>query len=442
MASLNVQSKLKNTRTYEGASVVKVTELQELERAILTCFLWENSFYEKGSVLAERIGSLVPKIKTENLHFLVLSARSDMNLRHAPLFLLVEMLKCGNHKNGLAALISQTIQRPDDATELLSLYWRDGQKPIPNQMKRGIALSLSKFSEFQLARYMNKGAIKLVDLFNLVHPKPKDKTQEKLWTKFVSGKLEAPDTWEVRLSAEGNKREIWEEFLRGNKLGGMALLRNLRNMIEKGVDINLIAVAIRNMKADRILPFRFIAAARYAPSLESVIEQKMLENVKEWGTLKGRTLLLVDVSGSMDSKLSEKSDMTNLEAANALAIMLREVCEEVQIFTFSNQVIEIPNRRGFALRDAVVGSQPHGGTDMGQAVAMLNAIKADRMIVFTDEQSSTSVPDPLIARSYIINVSGYAKSVSTKNWITISGFSERVVDYIQMIESTTINGKS
>ncbi len=67
--------------------------------------------------------------------------------------------------------------------------------------------------------------------------------------------------------------------------------------------------------------------------------------------------------------MSAKSEMRRLDAACGLAVLAREICDEVEIFTFSNEVKKIPPRRGFALRDAIVASQPHGGTELGKAVA-------------------------------------------------------------------------
>ena len=116
----------------------------------------------------------------------------------------------------------------------------------------------------------------------------------------------------------------------------------------------------------------------------------MLKSIKDHARLKGRTRLLIDVSGSMDTALSRQSEMTRLEAACGLAILAREICEKVEIFTFSNDVAKIPPRRGFALRDAIVASQPHAGTYLGKAVKQVD-LRGDRLIVFTDEQSHDKV---------------------------------------------------
>ena len=53
-----------------------------------------------------------------------------------------------------------------------------------------------------------------------------------MWKRLIAGELAVPDTWEVALSSGANKREAWERLLREQKLGALALLRNLRNMRE------------------------------------------------------------------------------------------------------------------------------------------------------------------------------------------------------------------
>ena len=172
---------------------------------------------------------------------------------------------------------------------------------------------------------------------------------------------------------------------------------------------NIIAGAIAAMRTDRILPYRFISAARYAPDFERELESAMLYSIKDYARLPGRTRLLIDVSGSMFAPLSAQSEMTRAEAACGLPILAREVCDEVEIFTFSQDLVKAPPRRGFALRDAIIGSQPHGSTFLGKAVTEIDR-KGDRLMVFTDEQSHDKVPNPK-ARGYMVNVASYQHGV-------------------------------
>jgi 60 kDa SS-A/Ro ribonucleoprotein len=183
-----------------------------------------------------------------------------------------------------------------------------------------------------------------------------------------------------------------------------------------------------------VLPYRFITAARYAPDFEPELESAMLKSLKDHVRLPGRTRLLIDVSGSMFTPLSAQSEMTRAEAACGLAILAREVCDEVEIFTFSQDVKKVPPRRGFALRDAIVGSQPHGSTFLGKAVSEIDR-KGDRLIVFTDEQSHDTVPSPM-GRGTIVNVASYQHGVGHGAWTRVSGFSEAVIAWIAASEAT------
>jgi hypothetical protein len=135
----------------------------------------------------------------------------------------------------------------------------------------------------------------------------------------------------------------------------------------------------------------------------------------------------------MFATLSAQSEMTRAEAACGLAILAREICDEVEIFTFSDKVVKIPPRRGFALRDTIISSQPHSGTWLGKAVAEIDR-KGDRLIVFTDEQSHDQVGEPR-ARGTMVNVASYQNGVGHGAWTRVNGFSEAVVAWIAASET-------
>ena len=428
--------------THEGARARRSTPEEELRRSLMNCLLWEDQFYEDGVSIAERMAKLVLAVAPETAAALAVEAREVMNLRHAPLLIVREMARHATHRGLVADALARIIQRPDEMAELLAIYWADvlgpmqqrKRQPVSAQIKKGLAKALTKFDAYQLAKYDRDGPVRIRDVLFLVHAKPKDEAQEKIWKELVDGTLATPDTWEVSLSSGKDKRETFERLIADKKLGGLALLRNLRLMQNAGVPRDTIASAIAAMRTDRILPFRFIAAARHAPDLEPELESAMLKSLKEQARLKGATRLLIDVSGSMDAALSAQSEMTRLEAACGLAILAREVCEKVEIFTFSNEVKKVPPRRGFALRDAIVGSQPHQGTYLGKAVSAIDQ-KGVRLIVFTDEQSHDAVPKP-VGRATMINVASYQHGVGHGDWQRVNGFSEAIIAWIAASEET------
>jgi 60 kDa SS-A/Ro ribonucleoprotein len=426
-------------RTHEGAPARHLTAEQQLRRSVLACLLWESQFYEDGVEIAGRIRELVPSVAAERVADLAVEARQNMKLRHVPLLLVREMARHASHRALVSETLQRVIQRADELAEFVAIYWKDGRVPLSSQVKKGLAAAFTRFDGYQLAKYNRPGPIKLRDVLFLCHAKPRDLSQEVLWRELVEGRLAPPDTWEVALSAGGDKRAAWERLLRERKLGPLALLRNLRNMKEMQVEESLVRESLAEMKTDRVLPFRFLAAARHAPQWEPELERAMLASLAAAHIkLPGKTVLLVDISGSMDAPLSHRSQMHRTDAAFGLAVLLREIAEDVVVFSFSDETRRIPPRRGFALRDALDHSQPHSGTMLGDALAEVENESYDRLIVITDEQAHDRVPAPR-GRGYMINVASYRNGVGYGKWMHIDGWSEAVVEYIRGLETEQLN---
>ncbi len=423
-------------RTHEGAPARSISAELQLRRSVLACLLWESQFYEDGVEIAGRIAELVPKVAADKVAALAVEAREQIKLRHAPLLLVREMARHASHRALVSVTLAQIIQRADELAEFVAIYWKDGRVPLSGQVKKGLAAAFPNFDEYQLAKYDRGGPVKLRDVLFLCHAKPRDEAQAEVWKKLVSGGLTTPDTWEVALSSGANKREAWERLLREQKLGALALLRNLRNMRESGVDESLVLSALGEMSAGRVLPFRFLAAARYAPQWEEVLEQAMLKSVAASEKLRGKTIVLVDVSGSMTAPLARRSEMQRTDAAYGLAVLLREIAEKVAVYSFSDNLVQVAARRGFALRDAIDASQRHNGTYLGKAVEELDRKeKYDRLIAITDEQAHDRVPSPA-GKGYLINVASFKNGVGYGKWTHIDGWSESVIEYVRALELT------
>jgi hypothetical protein len=394
--------------------------------------LWEDRFYEDGETIATRISALVPRVDADKVAALAIEARERMKLRHAPLLVVREMARHATHRSYVAATLARVIQRADELAEFLAIYWKDGRQPLAAQVKKGLAEAFTRFDAYALAKYDRANAVKLRDVLFLTHAKPLTAEQALTWRQLIDGQLPSPETWEVRLSRGEQKREVWESMLLESRLGALALLRNLRNMQAAGVEPELVRHALEAIRVERVLPFRFIAAARHAPQWEPWLERAMFASLHGQSRLIGKTVLLVDVSGSMDARLSARSEMLPMDAAAGLAVLLREIAEEVSIYTFSDRLKAVPSRRGFALRDAIVHSQPHGGTQLGRALSELRE-SCDRLVVITDEQSHDRVPAAR-GRGYVINVASYRNGVGYGAWTHIDGWSEAVIEYIRAAE--------
>jgi hypothetical protein len=416
--------------THEGAPAARnLSGEQLLRRSVLSCLLWEDEFYEDGETISSRITTLASGIEPEILAKLAVEARSQMNLRHVPLLLLTILAKTGAKREKLVAnTVCEVIQRADELGELVAVYWRNGRRPLSAQLKKGLARAFEKFDAHELAKHDRPGPVRLRDVLFLVHAKPRATEQAETWRKLAQKELDSPDTWEVALSAGADKRETFERLLREGRLGYLALLRNLRNMAQAGVDEHLVRTAIVDRKgARRVLPFRFVAAARNAPLFDRDLDTAFKAAVAEQPKLPGRTIVLVDVSGSMATRLSRRSDLSRMNAAAALGSIING---DVRTFSFSNHVKEVPARKGLAGIDAIVNSQPHDGTYLGEAVKHVNGLKHDRLIVITDEQSHDPVPAPVASRAYMINVASNRNGVGYGRWVHLDGFSEQVLRFI------------
>jgi 60 kDa SS-A/Ro ribonucleoprotein len=433
---LNVLKKAEPVFTHEGAPAVRnKSPLDELKRTVMACLLWEKGFYEDGEAVADRIKRLVPLCKPEEVAALAMRARGEQNLRHVPLLLMRELARAGTLRG---AWLASVIQRADEPGEYVAIYWKDGRQTLSKQSLVGLRMAFQKFNRYHLSKYAAGGAVRLRDVMFLCHPSPKDEAQADDWKLLAADTLPPAETWEAGLSGGGDKREVFEDLLRRGKLGYLAVLRNLRNMRDAGVDTTLVFPALAEGSGrNRVLPFRFVAAARAVPQWEPHINAAMQTSLAGMPKMEGKTVVLVDVSGSMDYKLSAKSDLTRLDAASALAVLLRGVCGdgECRVFTFSQHTVEVPPRHGMALVDAIAKSQTHSSTYLGQAVETVNeAGWADRLVVVTDEQSYDRVGAAAAGKAYMVNVASNQNGVGFGDWVRINGWSEAVVQYIQELE--------
>ena len=271
------------TTNHEGALAWRMTPEWELYTTVVTTMGVEDKFYEGGEERVRRIADLVRKVEPEFVAQLAVYTREEMHLRSVPLLLLVELANCHQGDSLVSRAVGRTIQRADEITELLMCYlWRTGKSDLSGlscQLRKGLAEAFNKFDEYQFAKYNRKNRkVTLRDALALVHPKPKDDRQADIFRKIKSDTLETPVTWETELSAVGQrhfdskeekeeaKREVWRKLVQSRRIGYMATLRNLRNMLGLGMDdetMQMVCDYIADPEAVRKskqLPFRFLSA--------------------------------------------------------------------------------------------------------------------------------------------------------------------------------------
>ena len=463
MASSNPRAKATPKHTHEGAiASYHVSPMQQLRRSVMSCFLWEKEFYEEGEEIATRIIRLCGLVPPMEVAALAIEARSQMHLRHVPLLLLAALAQLTRGTSILSDTMPQVIQRADELTEFVAVYARVNKQPLDNltlsaQVKKGLAAAFRNFNAYSLAKYDRDGQVKLRDLLRLTHPAPATTEQSVVWKGVLDKTLESPDTWEVALSTGKAPKATWERLIKEGKLGYLALLRNLRNMEQACVDETLVrdAILARKGGADRVLPFRFLAAAKASPRFEPEVDQALLATLSQAPKLFGKTVVIVDVSGSMyGSRVSAKSDMTRADAACALGAIMREVCETPVIYatagsdyTRKHKTQLVPARRGLALASAIqdlCAPLGGGGIFLKQVMDYIGEKETgvDRVVVITDEQDcgigSENSPEKakILGRrsNYILNVASAQNGIGYQKWTHINGFSESVVNYIVQSE--------
>lgn len=438
-----------------GAKAAKQSNIALLRRAVLANLLWEDVAYMDGESVAAEIKRLIPLCAPEDVANLTIEARKLQKLRHTPLFLAVEMCKHEAMKPYVTEVLPQIITRADMLTDFLSLYWFDGKCPIANCAKKGLAQAFHNFKEYHFAKYDRDAAIKLRDVMFLVHPKPKSKAQESLFEKIASRTLTTPETWEVMLSAGKDKKETWEYLINESKIGGLAMLRNLRNMVNASVDRRIIKKGLENLHSSMLLPLNFLTAAKEVPLFKRDIEDAMLESYKHLPKLSGKTLFIVDVSGSMTASISSKSKFRRLDVASAMAMLACNQCEDFELVCtagsdyrrqHSSSVIEYP-QKGFGLIDQIQEAYRklgNGGIFTRQCLEWckekFKGEHFERIIVFSDSQdcdyAEKRLPNPFGKYNYICDVSAHTKGVNYNGvWTAeVSGWSEHFLTYIASLE--------
>lgn len=456
-----------------GLGTVDYGAIASLRRQVATCMLYEDTYYKSGDAVAAEIAEAAGLVPLSTLADVAMEARNVMKLRHVPLYLLALLDGRYRDERSTSGIVRKTIpgvvQRADEMAELLAIIAKmRGVTPdrikdvMSHQVARGLRDAFRNFNSYNLAKYRGKdNAVKLRDVMFLVHPKPYDTESYGVYSQLADNTLAAPDTWETALSSGADPKLTWERLLREGKLGGLALLRNLRGMEIAGVERKLVRDAIRNGSFNKVLPFRFVTAYKNAPMYGAELDAAMLKACTR-GELGGVTVVVVDVSGSMSGPISGHSEMDRIVASSALAAMLRESGETVYVYATAGSDTRrvhktelIPReKRGLGLVDAIsldayrrLGG---GGIFLSQVMSfvdgeMKKAREAvDRVIVITDEQDcdndpqrATSKAKKLGTHNYILNVAPYGVGFGVdekEGWTRINGFSERSIDFIKWNE--------
>jgi len=480
-----------STMNHESAIAYSFTPEYELYAAVVTTSL-NQAFYESDAARLERVKKLIAKCDPIFVAKLAVYARSEMHLRSIPLVLVVELAKVYSGDSMISKMVSQVVQRPDEITELLAYYQMANQRKdvkklnrLSKQIQKGLAASFNHFDEYQFAKYNRAGDVKLKDALFLVHPKAKDDAQQDLFNKIASNTLQTPYTWETEFSRLGQltfqdpyeKSRVfarkWEELIDSNKLGYMALLRNLRNITEAQVSANhiiKICAYLSNEKAvlnSKQLPFRFLAAYRELKDLPhnnisiilEALEQAVLLSAQNINGFDINTSVVIacDVSGSMQQPISAKSKVLLYDVGLMLGMLMQNRCKNVICGMFGSKwkIINMPksavltNVNHYYSREGEVGYATNGYKVIDDLLK--RNVYADKIMLFTDVQmwNSNQTSDSFLksweryknfnpkAKLYLFDLAGYGNApinIQKKDVHLIAGWSDKVFDMLHAID--------
>jgi hypothetical protein len=502
------------TTTYEGAPAHVRTAQTDLVFLALTNLVGQDTFYEKAADRDDRFRTLVRTVALDDplwTERFIGWLRSEAHMRTAALVAAAETahILLENGIPGARRVIDKALQRADEPGEFLA-YWISAYgKKFPMAVKRGVGdATIRLYTERSLLKYDTPShGLRFGDVLELTHPgdargaaqhvTPRqnalfrhaidrrhnrgDDIPEELTMLVANRSLRAmpkaitawtrPDvlraagmTWEDALSFGGqnglDKRRLWEAVI--PSMGYMALLRNLRGFDEAGIGAESVAYVINKLTdpeavaSSRQLPFRFYSAykelssLRWGPALETALDL----STASVPAMPGRTLVCVDLSGSMQAPVSGRSKLARQEAGALFGAILAARGADVTVVGYGTDHAQVPVPRGgsvIRLTENILRAEIGGwSTETFKAVSG-NYAGHDQVFVFTDEQSwgsgrftghgyswggdvTRAVPEnvPLFA----FNLAGYGPSsldLSQPNRHAIGGFTDKLFTLVDLI---------
>lgn len=447
------------TTNLAGGKAYKQSKEMQLASLLLTSF-GDDKYYRSGTATFAELENLLNDCDKEFCAKAIIYARKYFGMRTITHYAASILAKYIGGQEWAKDFYNSVVVRPDDMLEIVACHLSRKQK-LTNAMKKGFAMAFSRFDDYQLAKYKGEGKdVKLVDLVNLVHPIQSEKNNGAI-ERLVKGELKSFDTWESELSKVGGdieaKKRVWNDLLNNNKLGYFALLRNLRNIVNLG-DESIAQKAFnallneKAIKKSMVLPFRYSTAYDEMRKVGSVAMAKVSEacdiacnNIPK---MKGKTLIALDVSGSMVGRVSQ------IASVFASALLKSNDCD-LMTFSYNAQYKFLNiNDSILTLADSIRFSA--GGTNFVDIFNKANRAY-DRIILLSDMQAwecedevsfSWRPYSPKQAyenwkkkfgvkdcKFYSFDLAGYGTLQMPQNDVyCLAGFSEKVFDLMSLLE--------
>jgi hypothetical protein len=450
---------------------------QELASVLLTAMMNGDKYYQTEKDKIKQITDLIKKgVAQDDVEFVakaMLFARTDGKLRSVSHLVAVTLAEEVKGSPILRKAFLKTFMRPDDMTETMSLWLsKHPNVMLPNALRRSYKDAFeTKFDMYQLKKYeASTAVVKLADVVKLSRPSPANFEDVEVFKKLIEGRLPNVVTAQtINAGSTGEDRAgNYMSVLKERKLGYMALVKNLKNILEAGVtadDVKIITDTLTNERMiakSMLLPFRFYDAYTEVNklNLNRLLVKKIttaLETAFGISTMntgivaEGESVgVLHDCSGSMGSGAGTPFRQGMVIAGAMLQGLPKE---DSLVYLWSNKATEV-KFSGSAF-DFIDNTHAYGGgTDIASAFSELirTKTKLDKLVITTDMQSYAlsgySSRKPLAewyaeyrkispnVKILFWNLSGYAGGAPMKldhNVLEVAGFSEKMFDVIPLM---------
>jgi hypothetical protein len=542
MSRFNEKSKGGKTITTNlaGGKAYKQSAKLELVSLLLTSFV-QDQFYRKADASLDRMAELLKQVDPKFAAKAAIFARTKFGMRSISHATAAELAKHISGQEWGKDFYNKVIYRPDDMTETLSYYYgKLNGKSVPNSLKKGFAKAFEKFDSYQLSKYREDGKeVSLIDVVNLVSPKASDKNgfvqvdktkyvetlkaslenakrkknqkrfaelSEKLAVALktegetvsinalealVYGMLKSTETWEAKLTNAGQvaesetekaelKKEAWTSLISTRKIGYLALLRNLRNIIQQAPEsVGVACDMLRDeklIKKQLIMPFQFYVAIGEIEKIGNdstvrkvleAIDDAMEISVSNVPKFDGETLVVCDYSGSMDNKLSAMGTISYRQVGTIFGAIMAKA-NNADFMIFGSRAAYAPFSRKDSISTIIKQLDKHNRTGMGwnyKSKPSTNDVinvdhgtdfpetfktankKYDRIIYFSDLQGWRSGGAPTGAHAqynakyganpiiYSFDLAGQGSGMFPEHkTYALAGFSDKVFDILKKLE--------
>ena len=476
MSKFNTKQKDKSIKTvnFAGGKAFSMDSKQKLISMLWSSFLSDSHYETENDKIKRFQEALAEETDKKFIAKLALYTRNTLGMRSTSHLAAIEIAKSVKGEEWTKRFFNSIIYRVDDMSEIIAGYKKsEKDKSLPHSLIKGFKKAFNRFNDYQLAKYQGKEKNwSLLDVVNMVRPKPNNKNKTALNHLIKNGKVINTETWESKLSLAGAsckndeekkiaKKEAWKDLITNNKLGYFALLRNLRNILLQAPecipDVCKLLINEESIKKSLVLPFRYLSAYNEVLKLEGIDDIQEVIKHLSWALdiclsnmpkFEGKTLVAIDSSGSMSCFANSKSSIRIQQIAALFGASFAKSNKQADIILFDDEAkyININSLDStLTICQNIEGKISGGGTWFNTIFEAANKAY-DRIIILSDMQGWNEKETTGAYNAYkekfncnpilfSFDLAGYGTTqFPQENIYCINGYSEKMLELMKKLE--------